>query len=570
MRAALKSLVIIGALLAAMLLTACSLIRPGYPDTPNAEKLQKLGKLNLARVSSDPLVTKEEAMEKEPQELLVPLSAPQFNFESEAIDLIALRKILLENNLDIQISRLSKESSHQGVLAALGAFQPSISASVNLSETDSESTSGTVSTRARASTVSGSLGLTVPLLVGGSLEVDYSMSATETSITDLNRGSLGVADSESYASTPNVSLSIPLLRGAGIKITESPVTLAGYEEKASKARFRNQFNSVLIQAEQLYWNLYQAYLTVEIQNEQLELADKQLNIAVGLYKSRAGTKADVLRLQQSYNTQRQSVIEANQTLRVTMRNLLSLLQSPNFKLDTKKILKPSTEPSLAYRKIAAEAVEVLALNNRSDLLEDEYNIASAELQLDIARDQVLPNLTLSLGVAFPGLSNSKYNSAFKNSSDIFSDPTLSAGLVFSTPWGANEAAKANRANAYANYLSSIATREKRIITIRQSVYDAVDELDVSWTLVLHQAHNLQLSKMEYDVEQRLFQVGLVTSNDMSDSLRNLTQSRLSELQAVVRYQLALLGLATSTGILPVHAYVNLSDVPQSVPVLEKN
>jgi len=57
---------------------------------------------------------------------------------------------------------------------------------------------------------------------------------------------------------------------------------------------------------------------------------------------------------------------------------------------------------------------------------------------------------------------------------------------------------------------------------------------------------------------------------MSDSLRNLTQSRLSELQAVVRYQLALLGLATSTGILPVHAYVNLSDVPQSVPVLEKN
>jgi len=55
-------------------------------------------------------------------------------------------------------------------------------------------------------------------------------------------------------------------------------------------------------------------------------------------------------------------------------------------------------------------------------------------------------------------------------------------------------------NAYANYLSPIATREQRIITIRQLVYDAVDEQDVSWTLVLHQVHNLQLSKVEYDVD----------------------------------------------------------------------
>lgn len=493
------------------------------------------------------------------------LPIPQFNFESEPITLERVREILLQNNLNLQFSRLSRESAAQGVLAALGAFQPTISSGVNLTESDSTTTVGTSTARSRTDTLSGSAGVSVPLLIGGSLDLTYDVSDSRTGITDLSRGGLGIPESDSATAAPGVSLTLPLLRAAGQRITQSGITIASYQEQAATARFRNLLQTTLIQAEQTYWNLYQSFLSLEIQVEQLNMFDQQLQIGREMLAVRERTQADVQRLQLAYNNQRQSVIEANRSLRVTVRSLLGLLQSADYplNLDGQKLLRPATTPSVIYQQLNGAELETLAIENRSELMEDQYNIATSKLQWDVARNQRLPSLSVILGASAPGFSGNDpgIRGAISNSWAISSDPAFSAGFVLSTPLGRNKAAYARAEQAYLDYLSQLATYEGRVISIKQAVHNAVDELNAAWAQVLQQAHNLQLAQASYQLEIRLFEQGLASSNDMIDALVNLTTGRLNELTAIVRYQQALIGLATATGTVPQHAGVTLADVP---------
>ncbi len=547
--------------------TSCALFEPTAPElTPKENaRLRSLEGFQPESVAAGPAETKQQAMQRQFGKPLDQLPIPQYRFESEPIALERVREILLQNNLNLQISRLSQESAAQGVFAALGAFQPTVSGAVNLTDTDSSTTVGTDTARSRTDTISGSAGVSVPLLIGGSLDLAYDVSDSRTGITDLSGGGLGIPNTDSATATPSVSLTVPLLRGAGQRIAQSGITIAAYQSQAATARFRNLLQATLVQAEQTYWNLYQSFLTLEIQVEQLDQFDKQLQIGRELLDARERTQADVQRLQLAYNNQRQSVIEANRSLRVTVRSLLGLLQSVDYplNLDGQKLLRPATEPSVLFRQLNGAKLETLAIQNRSELLEDQYNIAASKLQWDVARNQRLPSLSVILGASAPGLSGNDpgLRGAISNSGAISSDPAFSAGIILSTPLGRNRSAYARAEQAYLDYLSQLATYEGRLITIKQAVHNAVDELNAAWAQVLQQAHNLQLAQASYELETRLFQQGLASSNDMIDALVNLTTGRLNELNAIVRYQQALIGLATATGTVPQHAGVTLADVP---------
>ena len=478
---------------------------------------------------------------------------PLGDWESSPLTLDKLRSAVIAHNLNLEVARLQREGSRQGVFEALGLLQPTINGGVNSTETDSVAGAS----RDRSTTLSGNVGMTIPLLIGGSVDLSYDLSETDLDETSSSGATISSLPGSGSAG-PSLSLAIPLLRNAGPMVAQAGIRVAAFELGASTARLRNQVQSLLLQAEDAYWSLYEAFSAVEIARSQVDVANEQIVIGERRLAAQQATVADVYRLKIAYNKQRQSLIEANRSLRQQMREVLSLMQKPSVKLslDDKRLMRPSTEASLVYRDLAGVDLAAIAIANRSELMEDQFNIAAAELQWKVAESGTLPDLSLTMGVGASGFGSS-YDGAMSNSWDVLSHPTLNAGVSFSMTLGYNQSAMARAEAARLDYVQSIATRDGRLITIRKQVFNARDEYVAAWAQVLQQAQNLSLAEQSYATQKDLFEAGLATTNTLIDSLEELRTARQNELRAIVRYQKSVVNLALTTGTLTKHAGVEL-------------
>ena len=181
-----------------------------------------------------------------------------------------------------------------------------------------------------------------------------------------------------------------------------------------------------------------------------------------------------------------------------------------------------------------------------ELLELELNLARDAANIAFAENQALPLVALQYTYGVNGLGGTLDNSIDTLGRNNFE--SWSIGLNAEIPLG-NEQRKSSLAQSILTRLQTLATRDAREQAITREVYDAIDQLNSTWNRIIAAQQAVELNARVLEAEQRQFDVGRSTTTDVLDADANLANARLSEIQAIVEYQVAQIDLAFATGTL---------------------
>ena len=403
--------------------------------------------------------------------------------------------------------------------------------------TDNETPTATVLQGSETQNASGQLGVRLPLRTGGTLTADFGTSRFDTNNTfsTLN---------PSFTSNPSISLSQPLLRNAGRRVTETPIQLARLDAQTVNARTRLTVIRILTETDRAYWQLYDARQQLNVRRQQHELAKAQLARAERLVAAGDAAEVEILRAQAGVANGLEAIITAENQLRQTERQLKRFANQPHLPLNGRAVLVPATDPNPVEYRLELNPLLDAALDQRVELLETELDLARDALTVDLRRNATLPLATLDYRYGRNGLGGNFRDATSQTFEDDFD--TQRVGLNVEIPLG-NRAARSRLQSALLTRLQRLATRDQQVAQITQEVADALDTLDTTWQTLLAARQSVLLEARVLDAEQRQFDLGLVTSTDVLDAQTRLADARSREVSALATYQIAQTDLAFATG-----------------------
>lgn len=501
-----------------------------YAPAVSPERLRRIERAPLAQFVAEPV---------DPEaELDAKLAMGRFEgLERVELSIEEVRASALTNNLDLQVSLLNPALAAEGLAQEEGRFESAFTLSALWAETDTPISSELESAQQRFHQFEP--GVRIPLRTGGTAEITLPVSRNET---DNPFSTLNPA----YTSDLEFSISHPLMRGAGRRAATYPIRIASYELQISLAQTKGEVIRQLAAADRAYWRLYAARSVLDVRLQQLELAQAQLERARRRFEAGAVAEIEVLRAQAGVAQRLDEIISAQTAVLQQQRELKRVVNAPGLDVGTQTQVVTSSPPDPVRYEFDRDELIAAAIDNRMELLELELRLAADLATADWSRNQALPLLALDYTYRVNGLGGSLNRSITTLQDNNFED--WSIGLRGEIPLGNEERESAVR-RALVQRLQRLGTREAREQSIRLEVLDAIDAIESAWQRVIATRQAVILNTRTLRAEERQFGVGESTSTDVLDAAASLGEAQLSEIQAVVDYQIAQVDLAFATGTL---------------------
>jgi outer membrane protein TolC len=536
--------------LATCALMTCALLLTGCEPFPGDEKFYEI-KIAPEKLRQVETLELQEAKVEESARPDVNESPP----EELDLTLEQCRALTLENNLDLKVQLISPAIAAERVDEEQAAFESAFSTNLIYSKTDTPISS-------ELDVISGSqvdyfrtgLGVQVPLRTGGTIRFDLADNRVKTDAT-------GIMFNPYFASDLSVSISQPLLRGAGNRAKTHAIRIAEYERQVTDARTKLEVIRVIAAVDRVYWRLYAA-------RKELEVRKKQYDLAKALYEQarrfvEAGDKAqvEIIRTEAGVAQQLEAIIVAENNLRDRERELKRTLNKAGLEMQTPTILIPATEPDPVRYELQKQRLVETAIDSRMEMLELELQIAEDISTIDYMHNQALPLVTMDYTYNINGLGASRNDSFDLLFDKRFEDHRFGVQLL--VPLG-NEAAKSRLRQAFYQRRQRLATRDNREALIELEVLNAIDQLEANWQRILASRQRSILDGRLFEAEKRQFELGLRTSTDVLQAQTNFADAQSAEILALAEYQITLVDLAYATGTLLGAAKVQWEPiVPQS-------
>ncbi len=488
--------------------------------------------------------------------------APASGADNETYELSLLDavELALRNNLTVQIQRYNPDNTFEGIAAARAPFE------TNLTFTIPQTFSRSVTPQTNQT--QGADVLSNETFSGGftwqeTLEWGTNYSVGWNSSRSVNNSQFNTFN-PNLSSNVRFNISQPLLRNFGdVNRTGIYVAMNSYE--SSKEGFRGQVQQIIFQTVNAYWQLRAAIEQVSVQEETLALNEQQL--ARNMIQVEIGTLAPIetVQAEQSAESSRLALINAQlqmenaQDALKQLINFDSVVDDP-FILD----LTPTDQAESTVAAInLAQAIDV-ALANDPALVQQRINVRNAELQLDQARNALLPNLTVNAGMTLQGRGGDRIirgglggdvteiqEAGFSTAlAQIFSGDfnAWNIGLNLSFPLH-NYSAKAGAARASIGERQARTSLEQRVQQVSYAVRQQVRTVENLVLQVQSSALNTQLAERQTTAEQRKFEVGTSTNFQVLTFQQTYSNAQLRELQVVLQLQQAIAQLEQVKGTL---------------------
>jgi len=450
------------------------------------------------------------------------------------------RALTLENNLDLKVQLINPAVAAEKVSQQEAQFEAAFYSNLTFLKMDTPSASflDEISGSQRDVTSTG-LGVQIPLRTGGTVNFDLADTRAKT-------GSFYSAFDPSYSSDMSVSISQPLLRGAGKRANTYAIRIAEYEQQIIDARTKLEVIRVIADVDRVYWRLYAAMRELDVRKKQYELA-KALYEQAGRFVA-AGDKPqiEITRTESGVAQQLEAIILAENNVRDRERDLKRTLNKAGLGMQTATVLIPATEPDPVRYELEKQRLLATAMDNRMEMLELELQIAEDFATVDYMRNQSLPLVTMDYKYNVNGLGGTRDDSFDLLFDKRFEDHQV--GLQLLVPLG-NEAAKSQLRQAYYQRRQRLASRDSREALIELEVLNAIDQLEANWQRVLASRQSTILDSRLFEAEKRQFELGLGTSTDVLQAQATFAESQRAEILALAEYQIALVDLAYATGTL---------------------
>ena len=453
-----------------------------------------------------------------------------------ALTLQECRAAALASNLELKVELINPTIAQESVSEEEARFEPSLFASGAYSR--SETPSGTSPPRTTAKALSADAGIEFPLHTGGSITLDVPFSRTET------EGAF--AADQTYSVSPGVTVSQPLLRGAGAQANTYSIRIARYESQITEARTKLAAMRVLAAVDRTYWRLYASRRELQVRKDEYDLAVAQLARVRRMAEAGLVSEIEIVRAEAGVAERLEAIIIADNAVRDRERELKRVLNRPDLPLQGPTVVVPATEPDVARYSLDPGKLTEAALQNRMELLELELRLAQDASTIALRRNDALPFLAVDYTYRVNGLGPTRSDALDMAFDRRFDDHSV--GLALTVPLG-NAAAEARLRRALYAKAQTLATRDQRVQQIEQEVATALDALESGWQRIVASRQRSLTAARNMEAEERQFTQGLRTSTEVLDAQTRLADAQSAEIRAETEYQISKVDTAFATGML---------------------
>ena len=444
--------------------------------------------------------------------------------------------LALERNPAVAIQRLDTDVTETMSSEQRSEFDPSISATVDQSQTKLQRFLGTrpdpvAMTWDRSNY---NFDITQVLPTGTTLSASASMTGSVSSLyTDQFSGIVGVSVTQS------------LLRGFGVGPSLANLRKAKIDVEISKSELQGVAERLISDVEKAYWNLYLSAEEIVIQNKSLELADKQLQESLERVAVGKLPELELAAVHAEVATRRRTLIDAQSSYdQARLQFLFLLFPSERSAWETRPI--PVDIPFIPEDSLdVIDIHEELGMKYRPDLFQARLELEKGELDIVRTKNGLLPRLDL-----FVSMGKTTYSKTFNDAIPDLQSPfhELRGGLTFELPVTNRQArSQANRARFTRDQMElSLKNMERLVQMDIRSAYIEVERAkqQIEATLV-----SRELQEKKLGAEEEKFRVGKSTNFLVLQAQRDFIASQLDEAGAKVAYLNALIDLYQMEGTL---------------------
>jgi outer membrane protein TolC len=454
----------------------------------------------------------------------------------------------LKNNLDITISRQTKESRLTDIIVEQAKFDPTFSVNGQYSRTVNPLNRPvfggtnpnlpqlrdilTFDQRSHSVTVDA----TQNLITGGNVDLNYSPSRTA-----VNQNlATGFLFNPAYTGGLALTLTQPLLRNAGIDVTKTFIRVAQNNADVEQHVFRDRVLTVLATVEQTYWEMVFSNENLKVAQAAMKAAEELL--ATNRAKAKAGVMSivDVLQAEAAVASRVEQVLIAEKAIRDQEDQLRRLLNPGEEELRQDVRLTPLDQPVTVLAPISVQEAIDTAIEQRPEIVQAKRNLETSGINSQFARNQLLPTLSFQGTMGLAGLGSDYPDSLGRNFSGDYYN--YGAGLVLSYPLGNRSAI-----STYNKRQLEAKNAEATLVSVRQQIIvgvrEAVRRVQTDFKRIETTRSARIMAEKQLQAEQERLKVGLTTTRFVLDFQRDLATAQGNELRAIVDYNKSLSNLA---------------------------
>jgi HAE1 family hydrophobic/amphiphilic exporter-1 len=299
--------------------------------------------------------------------------------------------LALQNNNDIDGSRIDVQVAEFNLQAARGVYDPLIS-SENYYEARTTPTSSTLggaqngSVKQNDATGSVRFGGYSPY-AGGAYQLDFSS-------TRLTTNNQNATLNPQFPSALTFTYTQPLWRGLRIDNNRRTIEIAKKNLSLSDAQFRQRAIEVISQVEQTYWDLVFALRNLQVQIDAVKQARTQLESNQRLVAKGVLAPVDIIAASTQVTSFEQNVYTAQEAVTRAENTLKTLILPDRSAPLWSRPLTPVTPVNLEAPRVPLEQALSVAISNRPELAQLQTNAEINAIDTRYYRDLTKPQIDL--------------------------------------------------------------------------------------------------------------------------------------------------------------------------------
>jgi len=474
------------------------------------------------------------------------------------LSLRAYLELVMANNPDVNLQKLSVYEQENAIQRALSPFDPTFGA--NFTATRAQTPTNSITEGAAVRSTLGQIGR-----ASYNQLFDTGTQFTTSYITNRRAdNSALVTFNPAITQTMQFELSQPLLQGRGRGIQRLPFLIAESRKDLTVEQVRQQILTLLFQAENVYWDVVSARERLRVQENNLELARLFLERSRRELELGVISPLDIYQPEQQFASAQVRVTQARYRLQQTedaIRRWIAADLSPDVRT-LPVVLTESADPPTTTPTFDAEETVELALATRPEVAQRRQALTVDDFQIKSATNRLRPDLALTGTYSIQGRGGPFRDRSFTGTgqgmvipgglgdalSQLFGVdfPTYGVGLSLQLPLR-NRRAAAD--------LSDAAIQKKRDLyqlrsieqDVRLDVLQAIAGLEQAKASVQQAAVAQDFAQKRLDAEQKKYDLGVNTAFIVLDAQDDLVQAEADLIDQGVAYRRSLLTLYRSTG-----------------------
>jgi outer membrane protein len=469
----------------------------------------------------------------------------------QSVTLMDALRSTLANHPGIQLQEQQVKLNEGSLRVASGQFDTSLSASISQSHTSTPLTLAQQFQYEQLGLLTSNLATDTTTYAVSSQKLFRNGIALGSTL-DLNRNVDNLATRLGLnQSQLSFQVLLPLLRGRGRRVVDAQEMSVESQVDASLHDTNETVAQLLANTAITYWNVVAATRNLQIAKDSEVRGAKYVHDVQILIDADKVAKGEIYQLLANRAGRTGSRIAAEQGV---ISNEQALALAMGLKSDEIIVSPDASDPLPDWAEnstpeVSPQAVQKFiknAMNKRPDLIAARLRRQSAEQLLPAARNQLRPQLNLTVNAGYSGLLEGTgfgkpFGAPFNNVG-----PNAYGTLSFAFP-PRNDVAIGQLTQADASYRQAILNQTELERNVASNVVTAITTLSASIAALRKAREAVSNYRIALDQEQERFRLGLNSLVDVLTMEDRLTSTLSQEVSAQLNYAVAIENLRLATG-----------------------